>query len=131
PMAPGICARTACSPARRSPRRSARPRRHPAASRCSGSPSPGRVELRREIDGGVLQDRVRAAQLEVLLPQPLQLFTLLACQQIAPAAAISLGLPHPVTERLLMDAQILGDMRDRTPRLEHQPDSPLAQLIGV
>ena len=47
------------------------------ASRCSGSPSPGRVELRREIDGGVLQGRVRAAQLEVLLPQPLQLLALL------------------------------------------------------
>ncbi len=44
--ASGICARSACSPARRSRGRSARPRRHPAAPRRSGSPSPGRVELR-------------------------------------------------------------------------------------
>ena len=42
----------------------------------SGSPSPGRVELRREIHGRVLQDRVRALQLRVLLPQPLQLLAL-------------------------------------------------------
>jgi hypothetical protein len=63
PSFSGICARSACSPARRSHDRSARPRSCPAAARCSGSPSPGRVELRREIDGGVLHDRVRALQL--------------------------------------------------------------------
>ena len=43
--ASGICARSACSPARRSHGRSARPRRRPAAAPHSGSPSPGRVEL--------------------------------------------------------------------------------------
>src|SRR5206468_3385090 len=107
------------------------PRKYPAAPPHSGSPSPGRVELLREIHRRVLQDRVRAAQLEILLPQPLQLLTLLARQQITPAAAVSLGLPHPVPQRLLMDAQVLGDMRDRTLRLEHETHSTLTQLIGV
>ncbi len=74
--ASGTCARSACSPARPARGRSARPRRPPAAPPRRRSPSPGRVELRREIDGGVLQDRVRPLQLRVLLAEPLQLFAL-------------------------------------------------------
>ena len=42
--------------------------------------------------------RVRAAQLEVLLAQLLQLVALLTAQQIAPPAAIGLGLADPVTQ---------------------------------
>src|SRR6266545_1764343 len=114
---------------RRSLGRSARPRRRPVASPRSSSPSPGRVELRREKHRCVLQDRVRPTQLRVLLTQPLQLITLLRCQQITPATAISLRLPHPVPQRLLMHAQISGDVHDRPPRLEHQPNRALTELL--
>ncbi len=50
-------------------RRSAPPRRHPATPPDNGSPSPARVALLREIDGGVLQDRGRSSQLRVPLTQ--------------------------------------------------------------
>ncbi len=75
-------------------------------------------ELRREIDGGVLQDRVRPPQLEGLLAEPLQLFALVCRQQVTPAAAVCLGLPDPEAKRLLVHAQVLGDVRDRTLRLD-------------
>src|SRR5204862_2114578 len=103
----------------------------PAAPPRSGSPSPGRVELLREIDGRVLQDRVRPPKLRVLLTQPLQLLALVRLQQITPDAAVGFGLTHPLTQRFLMDAQVLGDVRDRTVRLEVETDRTLTQLIGV
>ena len=83
-----------------------------------------------KYDGRVLQDRVRAPQLEVLLAQPLQLLTLLARQQIAPAAAVGLRLPHPLRSASLWIPRSLGDLRDRALRLEHEPHRTLTQLIG-
>ena len=107
--ASGTCARSTCSPARPPPHRSARPRRPPAVARCSGSPSPGRVELRREIHRRVLQDHVRVPQLRDLLTQPLQLLPLLTRKQITPATTISLrrGAPTRATPH--------GGCRDRNP----------------
>src|SRR5437867_8172019 len=101
-MVSGTCARSACSPARQSFGRSARPRKRPAAPPRNASPSPGRVELRREIHRCVLQDRVRTPELSVLLAELLQLVALLARQQLTPAAAVGLRLPNPVTQRLLV-----------------------------
>ena len=49
-------------------------RRCPAVPPRSGSPSPGRVRLRPEMHLRVLQDRVRALELDVLFAQPFQLF---------------------------------------------------------
>src|SRR5207247_2023082 len=109
----------------------ARPRRPPAAPPHSGSPSPGRVELRREIDGGVFQDRVRTLELGVLLAQPLQLFPLACRRQLRAAPLIDLRLPHPLPQRLLANPQVARDVRDRPARLEIEPNGTLAQLIRV
>src|SRR6266542_3729542 len=129
--ASGICARSTCSPARRAPSRSARPRKRPAAPPRTGSPSPGRVELRREIHGRVLQDRVRTPKLGDLFAQPLQLLALLARQQVTPAAAVGLRLPYPHAQRFVVDAEITRDLPDRPARLECEPHRPLAQLQRI
>jgi len=46
-------------------------------------------------------------------------------------AGVRFGLANPVAKRLLMHTQIGRDMRDRTVRLEHEPNRPLAQLIRI
>src|SRR5204863_8062227 len=69
--------------------------------------------------------------LRVLLTQPLQLVTLVRLQQIAPDTTVRLGLTHPLPQRLLGDAQVLGDVRNRTVQLEIETDRTLTQLIGV
>jgi hypothetical protein len=57
------------------------------------------------------------AQLEVLAAQLLDLLPLLAGEQIATLAAVGLGLPHRSAQRLRLDAQVTGDVRDRTTAL--------------
>jgi hypothetical protein len=52
-------------------------------------------------------------------------------QQIAAAACVHLGLAHSLPERLGAEAEIAGDVGDRSARLEHRPYAALAQLIGV
>jgi hypothetical protein len=47
---------------------------------------------------------------------------------IAPAAAVGLRLPHPHTQRLVVDAEVTRDLADRTLRLEREPHRPLTQL---
>ena len=61
-------------------------------------------------------------------PQPL---TLARGQQITPLAGISLGLAHPLTQRLGVDTEISGYVRDRPAGLEHKPDAALQQLVRV
>ena len=63
----------------------------------------------------------RAPQLDVLLAEPPQLLALPAGQQVPPVAAVSLGLPSPETQSLLVHAQVLGDISDRPLRLQHRP----------
>src|SRR3954467_9211888 len=77
------------------------------------------------------QDRVRPPKLRVLLAQPLQLLTLLRLQEITPDATVGLGLAHPLPQRLLVDPQVLSDVRDRTIRLEVETNRTFTQLIGV
>jgi hypothetical protein len=61
-----------------------------------------------KIDRRVLQDPVRRPQRRYLSTQPVQLLALLCRQQVTPAAAV--GLPHPRPQRLLIDAQVRGDV---------------------
>src|SRR5581483_10807329 len=56
---------------------------------------------------------------------------LVRLQQIAPHAAVGVGLAHPLPQRFLVDPQVLGDVRDRTVRLEVETNRTLTQLVGV
>jgi DNA invertase Pin-like site-specific DNA recombinase len=47
-----------------------------------------------------------------------------------PRASVGLGLAYPVPQRLLVDAQVTRDLRDRPARLEHEPDRALTQLVS-
>src|SRR4051812_17336349 len=48
-----------------------------------------------------------------------------------PLTGVRLGLAHPPTQRLAMNAEITRDVRDRSARLECQPHRALAQLVVV
>jgi hypothetical protein len=97
--------------------RSARPRSGHDARRRSGSPRSVWVELLGKKHRSGLQDLVRAPQLEVLLAKPLDLLTLLTRRQIGPQSLVGLRLTHPLAQRLLVDAQVIGDMDDRAAAL--------------
>ena len=60
------------------------------------------------------QDLVRAPQLEVLALELLQPRPLVR-RQSGPLTRVTLGLPHPVAERLGRAAQLLGNRADRCP----------------
>src|SRR5207247_5800201 len=100
------------TPTRPASCRSARPRSGHDARRRSGSPRSVWVELLGKKHARRLQDLVRTAQLEILLPQALDLLTLLARRQIRPQPLIGLRLAHPLTQRLGMDPEISSDVRD-------------------
>src|SRR4029079_11023035 len=68
-----------------------------------------------------LEDITLHPQLDILPPQPVQLDALALAQRrvaVFPAASLPRA---PVTQRALVDAQLPGHLRDRLPRLEHQP----------
>jgi Integrase core domain len=111
--------------------RSARPRSGHGTHRRSGSLRSVRVELLGEKHARRLQDLVRSAQLEVLLPQPLDLLALLAGRQLRPQALVGLRLAHPLAQRLGVDPEITGDVRDRTAALKGKPHPALEQLLWV
>jgi hypothetical protein len=94
--------------------RSARPRSGHGARRRSGSRQSVRVELLGENTLADFRISFARSQLEVLLPQPLDLLALLAGRQIRPQALVGLGLAHPLAQRLGMDPEITSDVRDRT-----------------
>jgi hypothetical protein len=87
------------------------------------------IELAREKHAGGLQDLVRAAQLRNLTTQRFDLITLLAAQDVFAPALISFGLPNVFAERLALNPEIPRDVRDRTPRLEHQTRPAIQQLL--
>src|SRR6202142_251173 len=80
---------------------------------------------------GALQNLVRAAQLVVLALEPLDLLTLLRGRQIRPQTLIGLDLAHTLSQRLGRQPDVLGDMRDRPPGLQHEPHTAVDQLLGV
>ena len=53
-----------------------------------------------------------------------------AGQAIAARAGVGLGLAHPVPQRLAVDAEVLGDMRDRAAGIKDEPDRALTQLVA-
>ena len=119
------------TPTRPESRRSARPRSGHGARRRSGSPRSVWVELLGKKHARRLQDLVRTAQLEVLLAEPLDLFALLTRRQTGPQASVGLSLAHTLSQRLLVDPEIAGDVRDRPAAFKRQPDAALEQLLGV
>jgi hypothetical protein len=87
------------------------------------------IELAREKHAGGLQDLIRAAQLRNLTPQGFDLLTLLAAQDVFAPTLICFGLPDVFTQSLALDPEIPRDVRNRTPRLEHQTRSAIQQLL--
>jgi hypothetical protein len=87
------------------------------------------IELAREKHAGGLQDLVRSTQLRNLTTQRLDLITLLAAQDVFAPTLISFGLPNVFAERLALDPEILRDVRDRTPGLEHKTRPAVQQLL--
>src|SRR3712207_6489247 len=51
-------------------------------------------------------------------------------QAIVPAAGVGFGLTDPQPQRLAVDAEITGDVRDRPARLKHQPHTAFSKLLG-
>jgi hypothetical protein len=78
-----------------------------------------------------LEDLVGLAQFAVLTLQRLQPLALIRRQAIAARALVGLGLAHPLPQRLTVDAEVLGDMRDRPTAFKDKPHRAFAQLIGV
>jgi hypothetical protein len=60
-----------------------------------------------------------------------QLIPLGGGQPVVAFADVRLGLADPAAQGLLVDAQVLRDMRDRTAGGADLADSPLAELIRV
>jgi hypothetical protein len=87
------------------------------------------IELAREKHAGGLQDLIRTAQLGHLTAQGFDLLALLAAQHVLAPALIGFCLADVFTERLRLDAEVSRDMRDRTPRLEHQTRPAVQQLL--
>src|ERR1051325_47599 len=98
------------------------PGRPPRAGPGAGPPPSGRQAGRpplpphRVLDpegDTALEDITLHRQLGVLLPQPGQLRPLILAQRAAPVAAAPLVRVDPVPQGALVDAQVLGDLRDR------------------
>src|SRR5262249_3898739 len=76
-----------------------------------------------------LEDITLHRQLGVLLAEPGQLGPLILAQRAAPVAAAALVRVHPIPQRALIDAQVLGDLRDRPAGLADQPDRALLEVL--
>src|SRR5215213_8485719 len=85
----------------------------------------------REIHARSPQDLVGLAQLAHLALQALEPLALIRGQAIAARTVVGLGLAHPLTQRLPVDAEILGDMRDRAAALHDEPHRAFTQLVGI
>src|SRR4029079_3861983 len=89
------------------------------------------VELGREKHACGLEDLVRAPQLVDLLAKVLDLLALSRGRQIRAQALLCLPLTHVLAQRLRRDAEIGGDVRDRSAGLKHQPGAAIKQLGWV
>src|SRR4051794_566152 len=96
-----------------------------------------RVELPLQESRRRPQDLVRAPQLAVLALEVLDARRLRAAHA-GPTAAIDLGLPHSLTQRLVRRPELPGDRDDRVPLrrvlalvLEHHPHRPLPPLRPI
>jgi hypothetical protein len=87
------------------------------------------IELAREKHAGGLQNLVCPAQLRHLAAQGFDLLALLAAQNVFAPALVSFNLSDVFAERLALDPEILRDMRDRPPRLEHQTRAAVQQPL--
>src|SRR4029453_1424152 len=119
------------------PGRSARPHSGPCGRGCRRSSRRSAVELRPKESRRGLQDLIRATQLADLALQGLEPLTLLGGQPW-PRARIGLRPADPLAQRLSRDAELVVDGADPRPLrgmlilvLEHQPDGPLPQLLGI
>jgi hypothetical protein len=52
-------------------------------------------------------------------------------EPVVTLTTVGLGLPDPAAQGLLVDAEILGDVRDRTAGGADLADRALAQFVGV
>src|SRR5436190_22696222 len=77
--------------------------------RCAGRQSPG-PGLPREEGRRVLEDVTLLLESRVLASQPTQLVALSARQPVIALTQVTLALAAPVPQRLLRDAQALGDV---------------------
>src|SRR3954451_9833536 len=96
-----------------------------------------RAELPRKASRRRLEDLVRAPQLPVLALEFLDALRLHAAHA-GPTAAIDLGPPHPLAQRLGRHPELLRDRDDRVPLrrllalvLEHHPHRPLPDLSRI
>src|SRR3954463_13864760 len=96
-----------------------RPGRHwPSPLRSTGRPSPG-LGLRCEEGRGSFEQIALLLEADVLAAQPAQLFTLIRYEAVIALVAVALVLPAPVPERLLRDAQALGELARRAAGAQH------------
>ena len=112
--------------------RSARPRSARGADRHRRSPRPVWVELLREKHPRPISrsrspgaDRAPCDEACGSPPAPALVRTSLRLP------LVGLRPAHTLAQRLMVDAQISSDPRDRPPGLEHKPDAARHQLIGV
>src|SRR3954468_11939293 len=106
----------------------------PKRARCSSMNALTSDGLRRppgQNHRGGFEDLIRAPQLIVLAPQLADLLPLARRRQIRPRAVLSLSAAHTLAQHLRTDTEILGDMRDRTPGLQHEPNTPIEQFFWV
>ena len=57
--------------------------------------------------------------------------TLFAAQQLTALAFISFGLANPLAQRLMVDAEVAGDVGSRAAGVEDHPGTAIEQLFGV
>src|SRR5665811_175287 len=89
------------------------------------------IELAREKHARGLQDLIGPAQLGNLPAQGFDLLALLAAQHVLAPALVRFDLANIFAQRLRRDAEIPANVRDRAPRLQHEPRGALQQLLGV
>jgi hypothetical protein len=89
----------------------------------------GRAPWRKNRGG--LEDLVGLAQLAHLALELLEALALGGRQAITSLAGVGLRLAHPLTQRLVLDAEIARHMRDRPAGLEDEADGALLQFVGI
>ncbi|GJF32537.1 hypothetical protein KNE206_52370 [Kitasatospora sp. NE20-6] len=89
------------------------------------------VELLGKQHAGGLEDLFAPPQLGILLAELLQRPQLGAGQAIIALAGIGLGLADPAPQGFLVDAQVAGEVRNRTACGTDLTDGKLAELIEV
>src|SRR4051812_8334527 len=107
-----------------------RPGRHwPSPLRSTGRPSPG-LGLRCEEGRGSFEQIALLLEADVLAPELAQLVALIRRKAVVAFVAIELILPAPVAERLLRDAETLGELARRAAGAQHL-HRLAAELLGI